>query len=446
MLRAGTTSICRIAVLGALVLTSAAASAQAQLRLTLEDAMARARRDTPAARVLSALEAEAGARVDQARAGHFPRVDFTESVERGNQPVFVFGTLLSQRRFSPLDFDIQRLNEPAPMTNVRTAATITQQVFDGGQTRLGVQTAELTRDLAASRRAGGAQDLALDAARVFLRVLQLESSERAAAAAVAAAESDLERARARRDSGLVTEADVLDVEVHLAEVRERQIAAFGDLASARIELSDAVGLPLDAAVTLVLPAPSPPSPDVATLARDAVTARPDRQQADLRVRLADTARQAARAAFFPRVTAQGGWEINGPGWTDQRSAWLVGAQVDVNLFNGFADRARLAEAKQAHARAEAERERIERRIEVEVRTATARVSAAQARAVAGRAAVAQAIEAQRIIRDRYDAGLATITDVLRAAEAVMNAESRATAAAMDVILETVTLDHATGRL
>jgi outer membrane protein TolC len=142
----------------------------------------------------------------------------------------------------------------------------------------------------------------------------------------------------------------------------------------------------------------------------------------------------------------GGWEFNGATLGEQRSAWIVGAQVQINLFRGFADSARLAEARHAGARAAAEREQIERSIELEVRTAAARLEAARARHDAGRAALAQARESQRIIRDRYEGGLATVTDVLRAAESSLEAESRATAAEMDVILQGVALDRALGRL
>jgi outer membrane protein TolC len=60
--------------------------------------------------------------------------------------------------------------------------------------------------------------------------------------------------------------------------------------------------------------------------------------------------------------------------------------------------------------------------------------------------VTQARESQRIIRDRYESGLATVSEVLRAAEAVLDAESRATNAEMNVILQTVALDRAAGRL
>jgi outer membrane protein TolC len=118
----------------------------------------------------------------------------------------------------------------------------------------------------------------------------------------------------------------------------------------------------------------------------------------------------------------------------------------MNVFRGFADTARMAEARHAHVRATAEQQRIERRIEVEVRGALAQLSAARAREDAGRAALAQARESQRIIRDRYESGLATVTDVLRAAEAALDAESRATAAEMDVILQSVAVDRALGRL
>jgi outer membrane protein TolC len=89
---------------------------------------------------------------------------------------------------------------------------------------------------------------------------------------------------------------------------------------------------------------------------------------------------------------------------------------------------------------------VTRRIEVDVRAALAQLAAARAREEAGRAALTQARESQRIIRDRYQNGLAAVTDVLRAAEAALAAESQATAAEMDVILQTVAVDRALGRL
>jgi outer membrane protein TolC len=419
---------------------------RAQESLTLPAAMARARTATPAARALAAGAREADERVIQARAGYLPRVDLTQSVERGDQPVFVFGSVLAQRRFTAANFGLAALNYPPATTNVRTAVTVDQVVFDGGRTGARVLAAGLAREVVHAEQTRGQQDLALAAAEAFVRVLQLESAVQAADAAVAAATSDGERARSRRDVGVVTDADVLAIEVHLADVQQRRIAAMGDLAVARFALNDAVGLPLDQAVTLVRPVPRAVPTDPAALTNDALLARAELQQATLRARLAGNDRHLAQATFMPTVGVQGTWEFNGNTWLDQRSAWLVGAQLRINIFNGFADKARLGEARQAELRAAAERDRVAGQIAVDVRGALTRLDSARAREAAGRAALAQARESQRIVRDRYDAGLATVSDVLRAAEAVVEADSRATAAEMDVILQDVALDRALGRL
>jgi outer membrane protein TolC len=185
--------------------------------LTLEEAMKRAQAETVDARALASTIDQAEARVQRAQSGFWPRVDLTETVQRGNHPVFAFSSRLSQRRFTAANLAIPSLNHPDPVTNTRTGIGIGQPVFDAGLTTLGVQAAKPGRDTTATARDAAEQDLAFRAAQAFGRVLQLEASVRATDAAVTAAESDHERASARHDVGLVTEADVLAVDVHLAD-------------------------------------------------------------------------------------------------------------------------------------------------------------------------------------------------------------------------------------
>jgi outer membrane protein TolC len=434
----------RIVCLAA-VATIPAASLHAQT-LTLSDAMTRARTATPAARVIEASTAAAAERVRRARAGHLPRVEVVETIQRGNQPVFVFSSLLAQQRFTAANFDVDQLNRPDPHTLVRTAIAAEHQLYDGGSTRMAMRSASLEQDLSVARGDAAAQELALAAARAFVDVLRLEAAARASEAAVAAAESDLARARARREMGLATDADALAVEVHLAEMQQRRIADRAELTVARSRLNEAIGAPLDQAHVIQSPGPPPAPEDVDVLVRAARASRPERRSAEIGMRMAETAVGAARSAFLPRVMAQGGWELNGSRLTDRQSAWLAGVQVSLNLFNGFADSARLAEARHAERGAAAAREEIDRRIEVEVRQALAHLEAARAREAVGRASLARAQESQRIVRDRYESGLATMADVLRAAEAAIDAEARRIAAEMDVVLYTLALDRAVGRL
>ena len=418
----------------------------AQTPLTLEDAIQRAQGDTADARALASSIEEANARIQRAQSGFWPRVDLAETVQRGNQPVYVFSSLLAQRRFTAANFAIPALNHPDPVTNTRTVVALEQPIYNAGLTRLGIQAATLERDMATTARDSARQELGFRAAQAFVRVLQLEAAVRATDAAVAAAESDRQRARARREVGVATAADVLTVDVHLADMRQRQIAAAGDLAVGRMQLAEAVGLPLTASIVPVRSALRPAPADGDALVREALAKHPQLLQADIHLQLAENGQRTARAAFLPTVGVLGGWEFNGETLGAQQSSWVVGAEVRVNVFRGFADTARITEAGHAHARATAERERVERRIEVAVRAALAQLAAAHGREEAGRAALTQARESQRIIRDRYEGGLATMTDVLRAAEAALEAESRATTAETDVILQAVALDRALGRL
>ena len=112
-------------------------------------------------------------------------------------------------------------------------------------------------------------------------------------------------------------------------------ATTADLAVARIRLNEVIGAPLDDVLTVVPPAVPPASGSIEALIREALSSRSDRREAELRTTLAANARDTARAAFLPRVGVQGGWEFNGQGLTDQRASWIVGAQVQMNLFRGF---------------------------------------------------------------------------------------------------------------
>lgn len=418
----------------------------AQAPLTLPEAIARAQAANPDARAAEVAERQAAARLTQARAGYLPSVDVTESWQRGNQPVFVFSSLLAQRQFAASNFAIDALNRPDAVNNLRLGVTVDQVVFDPS-TRAGVRAATLGRDLATTSRAVVAQDLALGVTTAYGAVLAADAAGRAAAATLETAAADLELARNRRDAGRVTDADVLRIEVFLARAREQQIRSTADATIARARLNQLMGAPLDDTFTLD---DSPASDamaatDLPALEAEAVNARADLKLSVLQEQLAAAAVDAARANFLPRVYAQGGYEANGGTWGGRASSWMTGAVARVNLFRGFADQARLAEARHTQSLRAIEREKAHTAARVDVRIAVARLEAARAAEGVGRAAVAQARESHRIVRDRYDGGLADVAALLAAAEAVQQADARHAAARVDVTVAAATLSRALGK-
>src|SRR6266540_308659 len=83
--------------------------------LTLDRALSAALAHNASLRASRAGVDEAVAGVTEARSGLFPRFSVTESWQRGDQPVFVFSSLLSARQFAATNFAIDALNHPDPI-------------------------------------------------------------------------------------------------------------------------------------------------------------------------------------------------------------------------------------------------------------------------------------------------------------------------------------------
>ena len=181
------------------------------------------------------------------------------------------------------------------------------------------------------------------------------------------------------------------------------------------------------------------------LEEEALKNRPEVALAMQQEQLAAAAVDAARAAFLPQVAAQGGWELNGGTWNSRSSSWVAGAVARINLFHGFADKARLAEARDQATRRAHEKDKAETMARLDVQIAIARLEAARASEVVGRAAADQARESRRIVRDRYESGLMDAAMLLRAADAVQQADAQQIAARVNVLTATATLQRAIGR-
>ena len=119
-------------------------------------------------------------------------MEVAESWQRGNQPVFVFGSLLSQGRFEAQNFALAALNHPDAVDNVRSAVSVEQPLFDGA-TRSHVTAAGVGHELAAASRLLVDHDLAMAVTEAYGRVLVASSALRFADAAAETARADRER-------------------------------------------------------------------------------------------------------------------------------------------------------------------------------------------------------------------------------------------------------------
>jgi outer membrane protein TolC len=422
------------------------APTHAQSPWTREAAIAAARDRNPALAAARADVDRTAATLAETRGGWFPRLTLSESVQRGDQPVFAFGALLAARQFTAADFAVTRLNQPGATSLFTTRASIGQLVFDGGRTSGAIAQASAARDAALASADDAALMTMAAVTEVFGQLLTLDAHDRALTGAIDAAVADYERARHRRDAGTVTEADVLAAGVHAADLRQRLIQLRADRASAAAQFNRLTGSPIDAPVDVVAsPMATTVLPALDVLFAEAEAARPDLRRAEAAMRQAQAGRRQAASVRLPQVAAQAGVEWNGVEFGDRARSWIVGGEVRWSVSISGADRARITAATSARVAAERALEDVRAAARVDVLSAAKHYDAALARVPVARDAVAQAAERARVVRNRYEAGLATMTDVLAAATASLDAAARSTDADVAVVTADAALQRALGR-
>lgn len=423
--------------------------AWAQGPLSLKDAVALALAKNKALQAAHAGAKASETRITQARSGYLPKLNYAESWARSNNPVFVFSSLLTQHQFGPQNFAIGPLNRPDALNNFQSLVTADQVIYDAGQTKNALRSAELTHDISGENSRKTRMDVIAGVVRTYYGAVLSAENLRAAEESVRSAEADLKRAETVRAAGMATDVDVLSIQVHLAAVKEEQIQRAADLDVAHAALNDVLGLPLETPHDLITPlAPAVyPRVDLAAYEQTAAKERPEARQSKLAENLARTQLATAKGSLLPEVGFRTAFEADRQRFIDRGGAnWLAAVTMKWNIFNGFADKSRIQEADFALTRAQAEQQQTDSGVKLQVRRAYADLRAAEQRIDVAKATTAMAEESLRITQNRYSAGLANVTDLLRNETALLQARTRYSAAVYDQRVAATMLELAAGTL
>jgi outer membrane protein TolC len=417
--------------------------------MSLKDAVGLALNRNKSVEASGAALNAADMRVAEARSGRLPKVNYSESWTRSDNPVFVFGSLLTQGQFGANNFQIDSLNHPGFLNNFQSQIAVDQPLYQAGETKLAVKSAELNQ--AAAREDGRRTELDVIARviRSYYDAVLSAGELDATRQAQHSAEADLDRAQAVRTAGMSTDVDVLSIRVHLAGVTEERIRREADADVAQAALNDVIGLPLDTphALSTGLAPIQLPSVPLDQREQNAAAQRPEARQAKLATSLAETQSAQAHSNLLPRVSLHAAFEADRQTFVTQAGDnWLLSIGLRWNLFNGGADKARIRESEFERQRSSANAARTNSAIQLEVRRAYAELRSATQRIDVAQATVAQAEESLRITQNRYEAGLSTVTDLLRTETAVLESRTRQLAAIRDQRVAAALLEQAAGTL
>ncbi len=412
------------------------ASAQAPLRLTLGDAVERARAASPRLGQLDALARAADAAAAGTTAARRPVLDLAAGYTRQSSvPELV--TFIPEQGFVAIYPNIE--------DNWRTRAQVTLPLYTGGRLeRLGDAAAREAEASRADRTAAGA-DVVLETTVAYWDLVTTREARRVLTEAIAAYDAHLRDAQNRVRFGLAAPNEPLAVQVERDQAELARVRAAADETAVEADLARLIGAPAGVAIETVesleppggtAPSPGGTSPSEGTalppepleeLTARALAQRPERVALQQRVRAAEARAAAARAGRRPSVVAAAGYDYSNPNrrllpaTEEWRSSWDAGVSATWSVLDGGRTRSAVAEAE---ARADAARrglDDLDARLRLEV---TRRVldlrTAVEAVAVA-ETSVASARENRRVAEERYRAGVAVSSELLDAETALLRA-------------------------
>lgn len=376
-------------------------------------------------------------------------------------------------------------------SSTTTDIAVTQNIFDGGRTRQLIRGARAASQSAVGGFGGARSGLAFTVAQRFYEQLRQQKLSEQFTSQVALAQAQVEQVRAQIEVGTVARVDILSVQVTLRQRQFDLVTAQNNLAQARVNFRNALGLGSGPAlqlqeaerVTLVAGVPTAPEPlqtgdlqtgdlqtgiavpplaelpttgalsvappdvpeleTLATYLQQARELRPDLVQSRAAVAQGESQLALANIENRPQISASAGFNLD-PRATSQRR-FQLGAGLSVPIFNGGALRANKRAAADQLAANRVTLAQTEKNADAEVEASYLDISGQVERIVNARVLVEQAQLNLQTSTERYRLGLGIVLDVTNAQTQLFSAQISATQAVYDYEIARAALNRAVGR-
>ncbi len=384
-------------------------------RLSEVVALVLARSPAVAEAASRAREAEAG--LSAARHSRLPSLEADAAATRGDNPVYVFSTLLEQRRFAGSDFSVGFLNYPGYMNNYQGQLKMVAPLFTAFETSSREKMGSLALESARSAEDSMRQSLRMRATQEFLAVLASRMVLEELRLREASSEKEIREAKRLRAKGLVLGSDYYAALAILGGLKAWERRVEGDLSAAQKKLWLLAGAAAgEFAPAGVLGSEPYPLPSSEALSEAAIRERGDSRRASLAEASAGVDRRRVQMSLLPKVGAFGTFETDTWNFQSGPSNRMVGLQASMP-FGDPTYMSRLATARAAEEAARAARAKVEQNVRLEVEEAYERYQGLVGGLPAVRESSADAERSLEMVRPLYRNGRQSVMEVLRAEDA-----------------------------
>ncbi|MCS6809147.1 MAG: TolC family protein [Bacteroidota bacterium] len=425
-----------------------------RIRLTVEEAV---RRGVEYSKTLHTAQAKlhaAEARVGEAAVAMLPKVDVTATYARlSDIPLdrqFQFQLDVSQFFRGTVDpmlladpsvqrslLALRQLTTPPPssgeqpqpssvfpviLDNYQFQAAVTYPVFTGFRLEAAKAAAEYNAQAASQDIMKERSETEFTIHNAYWTLYKVRHVQRLTAETIEQVNARLADAQSLLKNGLLTQNDILRLQLQLSNAKIAKIDADNAERLAALQLNTLLGLPLHAEVELASEIQYTPNklPDYETALQRALEARAEVRGTQLRIKAAEEAVRAARGGYFPTVAISGAaLEANPNPRLSWRGAewnftWQLAAQLSWTLWNWNTTGYQVAQAEAQVVQAEDALSMLHDGIKLEVTQNYLALQQAREKVAVAQQGMEQANENYRVTNEKFKKGLALTSDVTEA--------------------------------
>ncbi len=399
--------------------------------LTLAHCVYLALRNNPQAVISWQTARSSAAAVGQARGLLLPQLDFTADAERRQLQV------------------LTEVEDVFLRTTYGASFGVRQVLLDGGARRAALRAAQKDLRVADFLHNSTLLDVALDTEVAYYRLLAARSLLEVAQDTVEQRARHLELARSRRRAGMGRDVEVYQARAEHADAALSLVQARSEVRVARGRLASAMGLPLGyefEVEPIPVEATAAEREEVEQLLVEAAEKRPRLRAAAAEVMRRREHLRLRRAGRWPEVSAEGSY-----GWRDahllpeERKEWTLGLYLRLPLFTGYRTTYAIRRAEAELDRAIASYHEELRGAELQIWEVYSELVRAEEALEAAAAFVDSAERSLSAVENAYQAGKATIVELIDAQTTLTRARNRRATARLDWHTAIARLERQVGR-
>ena len=342
---------------------------------------------------------------------------------------------------------------PSILDNYSTTLTLSQPLFTGFKLLSNSNIAEYNAGSTNEEYNKDKVELVFNIKNAYWTLFKAAQLKKVMDDNVQMVKAHLEDAKNLMRVGMMTQNDVLKLEVQLSDMLFKQIDAENAVKLSTVALNSVLSIPLTTNVEIMSSVNLTPADysELNKLIGDAVEQRPELKSAGYRIKAGEAGVTMARSSWYPQISVYGNYYYSRPNqriFPSQdkfKDTWDAGVNLSLNVWDWLTTAHQTEQAQATLAQAVDGMGIIKDNITLEVTQNYLSVDQAKRKIDISELTVKQATENMRITSDKFKNGLALSSDVIDAETAQSTAKINYTNSIVDYELAKARLDKSIGK-